>query len=311
MGAVAVVFPGQGSQRVGMARDFYDRFRVSRDAFTEASDALGLDVAALCFEPDPRLDLTEYTQPAILSAEVAMFRALRDELGLSATVFGGHSLGEYAALCAAGAIEVGEAARLVRKRGALMQAAAPAGGGSMVAVVGAGVARLDLRGPLDALGVDVANVNSPDQVVLSGPTSALEDACACVRAVARDTPVDFTPLSVSAPFHSRSMGVVEGEFRAALGDIATSLRPELSARVTSNLRGGFHAGIREGVVDALVRQISGPVDWMANMRAIRAAADQIFEVGPNRPLRGFFRSLGIEVTSILTVRAAETALGAG
>jgi [acyl-carrier-protein] S-malonyltransferase len=98
MGSVAIVFPGQGSQRPGMARDFYERFAVSRDVFVEASDALGLDMAALCFDDDPRLDLTEFTQPAILAAEIAMLRPLEKEFGVSASLFGGHSLGEYTAL---------------------------------------------------------------------------------------------------------------------------------------------------------------------------------------------------------------------
>src|SRR5580700_2555039 len=101
MKSTAIVFPGQGSQRTGMALDFHERFRAARDVFAEASEALGLDVAALCFEDDPRLGLTEFTQPAILTAEIAMLRALQADLGLSASWFGGHSLGEYAALCAA------------------------------------------------------------------------------------------------------------------------------------------------------------------------------------------------------------------
>jgi|SRR5580692_4398876 malonyl CoA-acyl carrier protein transacylase len=311
MGAVAIIFPGQGSQRVGMARDFHERFPVARDAFNEASESLGFDVAALCFEADPRLDLTEFTQPAILTAEVAMFRALRDAFGLSAAVFGGHSLGEYSALCAAGVIGVGAAAKLVRKRGALMQAAVPAGQGAMVAAAGEGIAALDLAAPLDSLGIDVANLNSPNQVVLSGPAAAMEKGCACVRSAAGDRPVDFTPLSVSAPFHSRAMRVIEAEFRAELEALAPSLEAAPSARVTSNFRGGFHAGDGPTLVDALVRQISAPVDWVANMRAIGAAADRVLEVGPNRPLRGFFRAIGVEVTSILSVKAAEATLGAG
>src|SRR5215472_17390267 len=115
MGTLAVVFPGQGSQKTGMAKDFCDRFAVSRDVFAEASDALALDVAALCFDEDPRLDLTEFTQPAILTAGIAMWRALGTEFGLSASRFGGHSLGEYTALCAAGVIPLRVAVQLVRR----------------------------------------------------------------------------------------------------------------------------------------------------------------------------------------------------
>src|SRR5258708_21690905 len=145
MGTVAIVFPGQGSQRSGMARDFYERFAISRDVFVEASDALGLDMAALCFDDKPRLDLTEFTQPAILAAEMAMLRPLEREFGVSASLFGGHSLGEYTALCAAGAIPLEVAVKLVRRRGALMQAVVPPGEGARGAVCSAGGASLGFR----------------------------------------------------------------------------------------------------------------------------------------------------------------------
>jgi [acyl-carrier-protein] S-malonyltransferase len=306
--AIAIVFPGQGSQRAGMAKDFHDAFPSSREAFAEASDALGLDVAALCFEDDDRLDLTEFTQPAILTAEIAMLRPLRDELGLSATLFGGHSLGEYAALCAAGAIPLGVAVQLVRKRGALMQVAVPVGEGSMTAVTGEGVAKLDLRAALDALGVDVANVNSPNQVVLSGPSAALEPACARVREIAGDLSIELTPLTVSAPFHSRAMRAIEPSFRLALDAAAPQIQSGRAAQVTSNFRGGFHTGRPGDLLDALERQIGGTVDWVANMRSLVAATDTLFEVGPGRPLRGFFKAIGVEVTSITSLKTAERAL---
>jgi malonyl CoA-acyl carrier protein transacylase len=310
MGTVAVVFPGQGSQRAGMARDFCDRFRVSRDVFAEASDALGLDVAALCFTEDPRLDLTEFTQPAILTAEIAMWRALHDEFGVSASLFGGHSLGEYTALCAAGAVPLRAAVQLVRKRGALMQAAVPAGEGAMVAITGAGVAAMNFGSALDAIEVDIANVNSPDQVVLSGPHAAMSRACACVQEVANGVTLDLVPLTVSAPFHSRRMAVIEPEFRAAMDDAVHEFTAERSSAVTSNLRGDFHSGNPRDLLDALERQVSGRVNWMANMRALAPLAGRILEVGPARPLRGFFKSMGIEVTSVVSFKTAEKAVAA-
>ena len=308
MSSSAIVFPGQGSQRAGMARDFHDRFDASRDVFAEASEALGFDVAALCFGDDPRLDLTEFTQPAILTAEIAMLRPLVGEFGLAATWFGGHSLGEYTALCAAGAIPLDVAVKLVRKRGALMQAAVPAGEGAMMAVSGAGVAGHDLRAALDALGVDLANLNSPDQIVLSGPASAMQCACAHASKIAGEVALEFTSLVVSAPFHSRRMRPIEAEFRAALDEAAPRFVPERAAGVTSNVRGGFHTGDRDDLLDALERQISGSVDWVANMRALMAVTDRIVEVGPNRPLRRFFQTLGVEITSIVSVKTAERAL---
>jgi malonyl CoA-acyl carrier protein transacylase len=312
MARIAMVFPGQGSQRAGMARDFCDSFATSRAVFAEASEALSLDVGALCFSEDPRLDLTEFTQPAILTAEIAMVRALEAEFGLSATVFGGHSLGEFTALCAAGVLPFDVAVRLVRRRGALMQAAVPAGEGAMVAMRGAGVAGLALAAAVDAEGVDVANENSPDQVVLSGPAAAMDRACARAREVATGIDVDFVPLTVSAPFHSRRMRAVEADFRHALDQAAAarSFASERSTAVTSNFRGGFHTGKAGDLLDALEHQIAGTVRWVDNMRALAGAADRILEVGPGRPLRGFFKSLGVEVTSISSCKTAEKAIAA-
>ncbi|MBZ0231123.1 MAG: ACP S-malonyltransferase, partial [Deltaproteobacteria bacterium] len=197
---VAIVFPGQGAQRAGMARDFFDASRHARDVFAEASEATSLDLAALCFGDDPRLDLTEYTQPAIVTAELAMLRALEAELGLRGMYFGGHSLGEYAALCAAGALPLADAVRLTRRRGALMQAAVPAGAGAMVAVIAEGIADRDL----DELGadVDLANRNAPDQIVLSGPADAILRASVQLAAILAGVEHRIVPLNVSAPFHS-------------------------------------------------------------------------------------------------------------
>ncbi|MBI3199977.1 MAG: ACP S-malonyltransferase [Myxococcales bacterium] len=306
MGEIAVVFPGQGSQRAGMARDFHEQFPAARAVFAEASEALSLDVAALCFEEDPRLDLTEFTQPAIVTAEVAMLRALAGEYGLSPTHFGGHSLGEYTALCAAGAVPLADAVRLVRKRGALMQQAVPVGEGAMSAVVAAGVADAGLAGLVADLGVDVANLNSLDQVVISGPAAGVE--AAEKRIAEKLAEAEVIRLNVSAPFHSRLMRGIEAEFRGEL--LAASARFDASraTRVSSNLRGGFHTGQIGDLIDALTGQISGTVDWVANMRALSAAAPRIIELGPNRPLKRFFSTLGVEIVSIMNVKQAQKGL---
>lgn len=308
MSTNAVVFPGQGSQRAGMARDFHERFQVARDVFAEASDALGLDVAALCFEENDRLDLTEYTQAAILTTELAMMRALEKDLGFTATYFGGHSLGEYAALCAAGAMPLDVAARVVRRRGALMQTAVPAGVGAMTAVLADGVATRDLGAALEGLEVDVANRNSRDQVVLSGLASDMERAGARVREALAGVPVELVPLTVSAPFHSRHMRVIEDEFRGVLRDALPRISPLRARCVTSNFTGGFHTGDADALVDALTRQVSGVVDWIANMDTLARAADRILEVGPHRPLKGFFKTTGREIASVVSVKTAERAL---
>ena len=306
----AVVFPGQGSQKPGMARDFFERFSVSRDVFSEASDALGIDMPALCFDDDPRLDLTEYTQPAILTAEIAMLRALEQDFGLQGSYWGGHSLGEYTALCAAGVVPLSVAARLVRRRGALMQRAVPAGTGSMVAVIARAPATWNLAAELADIEIDVANRNSPDQVVLSGSAPALEQACARVAKLLEGVEYELVRLHVSAPFHSRAMLAIEAEFAEALNEAAPHMRPELASVVTSNLTGHFHLPELTAVLDALRRQIRGTVDWIANMRSLSEAATEIVEVGPHRPLRGFFKSIGREVMSIVSVRTAEKGLAA-
>ncbi|MEO7092847.1 MAG: ACP S-malonyltransferase, partial [Polyangiales bacterium] len=255
--SVAVVFPGQGSQRAGMARDFHARFAASRDAFIEASDALGFDVAALCFEEDERLDRTEFTQPAILTAEIAMMRALDLEFGLRPAYFGGHSLGEYTALCAAGVFSLSTAVRLVRKRGALMQDAVPLGTGAMVAVIAAGIADRGLAAALADLEVDIANCNSTTQVVLSGERTAIDRAQVRVAELFAGAEHEIVPLNVSAPFHSRMMRGIEAPFRAALDAVASEIHPERAAVVTSNLGGGFHRPDLDSVCDALTRQLSG------------------------------------------------------
>lgn len=306
MGEIAVVFPGQGSQRAGMARDFHDQFPVARAVFAEASEALSLDLAALCFEEDPRLDLTEFTQPAIVTAEVAMLRALAGEYGLSPSHFGGHSLGEYTALCAAGALPLADAVRLVKKRGALMQQAVPVGQGAMSAVVASGVADAGLGALIADLGVDVANLNSLDQVVISGPAAGVE--AAEKRIAEQVASVEVIRLNVSAPFHSRLMRGIEAEFRGELEAASPRFDASRAIAVTSNLRGGFHTGQVGDLIDALTGQISGTVDWVANMRALSAAAPRIVELGPNRPLKRFFSTLGVEIVSIMNVKQAQKGL---
>lgn len=306
---IAVVFPGQGAQRPGMGRDFHDRFAVSRDAYAEASDALGLDVARLCFDEDPRLDETEFTQPCILTTEIAMYRALERELGLTAAFFGGHSLGEYSALCAAGVVSLADAAQLTRRRGALMQRAVPKGEGAMLAVIAKGVAARDLAAELAPFEVDVANLNSSEQVVLSGAAAGVKRAGEHL-ALVLDPGHRLVELNVSAPFHSRLMRPIEPEFAGELARVAPRLVASRAPTCTSNVSGGFHGASTGAVIDALTRQISSPVDWVANMTALAAAAPRILEVGPGRPLSAFFRTIGRSVGAIVSVKHAERELAA-
>ena len=275
---VAAVFPGQGSQRPGMARDFHDAFPSARAAFAEASDAAGVDLAAICFGEDERLNLTEFTQPCILTTEIAMLRVLREEHGFAPRWFAGHSLGEYTALVAAGVLSLGEAARLVRRRGALMQQAVPAGQGAMLAVVGRGLDIDELRAKLEGLQVDCANHNSSSQIVVSGSAADVGRAKERLGGKGRR----LIPLNVSAPFHSRFMRDVERAFVGELAAVAIDARS--APRVASNYTGGFHVADAAAVRDALVKQISGTVRWVENMRALAQCATRIVEIGPGKPL---------------------------
>lgn len=304
MPSTTIVFPGQGSQRSGMGRDFHEWSAAARATYAEASEALDLDLRSLCFGDDERLGLTEFAQPAILATEVAMQRALAAELGLDAACFGGHSLGEYSALVAAGALPLADAVRLVRERGRLMQQAVPVGRGGMTAVIGEGLERDALDGALDGLEVSVANDNASTQIVLSGLASDLPAAQQRIVAALGEGAVRFVDLEVSAPFHCPLMAGIEPAFEGLLADAGTRLDAARAAAVTSNFSGGFHEPEAASVMQRLVRQISGTVRWRDNMQALAARSRRILEVGPGRPLRAFFKTLGVEVQAITDVRSA-------
>ncbi len=301
----ALVFPGQGSQRTGMARDFHDSFAAAKAAYDEASAACGADLAAISFQDDPRLDLTEFTQPCILTAEIAMVRVLRAEFGLDAQWYAGHSLGEYTALVAAGVLVLGDAARLVRKRGALMQQAVAPGAGAMLAVVSRGLELADLRAQLEGIDADAANHNSSSQIVVSGSAEGVEKAKEKLAMKGRR----LIPLNVSAPFHSRFMREVEPAFAAELASAA--IDPAPAPKVASNFTGGFHVADAGAIRDALVRQISGTVRWVDNMKALSERAARIVEVGPGKPLTGFFKDLGVAVLAVTDLDGARALASAG
>ena len=302
---IAVVFPGQGSQRPGMGKDFHDAVPISRDTYHEASDALGWDVPALCFEEDERLNLTEYAQPCILATEIAMLRGLGILYGFEPAYFGGHSLGEYAALVAADALPFSEALKAVQTRGRLMQEATPVGSGAMAAVI---ADRLDVPavlGALEDLPVDLANDNSSDQIVISGDAKAMTEAEERIRDfIGSDPFFRFVPLNVSAPFHSRYMAAIEEGFRDVLRGIEGQVQPVNAKRVTSNVTGLFHSDNRAEILDRLVTQLSSTVRGKKNMETLAATADFTVEIGPGRPLRGFFKTMGVECQSVTTLSGA-------
>jgi [acyl-carrier-protein] S-malonyltransferase/trans-AT polyketide synthase/acyltransferase/oxidoreductase domain-containing protein len=309
-GLAAVVFPGQGSQRPGMGKDFYDQLAVCREVYEEASDALGWDVAAMCFdEDDEDLNLTVFCQPCVLTTEIAMLRGLAERYGFFPSFFGGHSLGEFTALVAADALPLADAVKIVYRRGLLMQEAMPPGVGTMAAVISENLDSEHLSRYLQDLPVDVANVNSDNQIVISGVAEAMPDAAVRVQeSLPEGQTFRFVPLNVSAPFHSRFMQPVEKKFREILQEAEDHISAHHAANVTSNFTGHFHHTRRQSIVHSLVQQVSNVVRWKDNMKRLAAQTNMVFEVGPGRPLREFFKTMNVNCLSITTLKSAERIL---
>jgi [acyl-carrier-protein] S-malonyltransferase len=303
---VAVVFPGQGSQKPGMGKDFYEQIPVCRQTFEEAADALGWDVSAMCFGEDERLNLTEYTQPCIVTTEICMLRGLIERYGFAPDYFGGHSLGEFTALVAAGVMPLAQTVKIVQTRGKLMQDAVPVGVGGMAAVISEDIDIEMLAKIMDGLAAGVANINSANQVVISGELQAIDEA---EKMLTQNFPAEktfrFIRLNVSAPFHSRLMKTIEGRFAETLEKFASNLNAQNASMVTSNFTGGFHSDKSAEVRNNLVNQISNTVNWRKNMQVLAAKAQEIYEVGPGRPLRDFFRTIGVTCQSITGLNAAD------
>jgi len=306
---LAVVFPGQGSQRPGMGKDFYENVPISRETYEEASHSVGWDIAAMCFGEDERLNLTEFTQPCILTTEIAMLRGLHHLFGFSPSLFGGHSLGEFSALVAAGVLPLSEVVRIVQIRGQLMQKAVPVGIGGMAAIIYENIDVDLIQRSLRDLPLDIANINSLNQVVISGKKDALPEAESKLTAIlAKDKPFRFVPLNVSAPFHSHFMDTLVDPFKETLLSIAKGWDADKATVVTSNYSGRFHSETTESVVTNLVFQLNHAVQWVNNMRTLAAKANKIFEVGPGRPLRDFFRTIDVFCSSIMNLSSAERLL---
>jgi [acyl-carrier-protein] S-malonyltransferase len=307
----AVVFPGQGCQRPGMGRDFFDEVPESRRTYEEAADLLGWDVAAVCFGEDERLNLTEYTQPCVLTTEIAMLRGLAARYGFAPSRFGGHSLGEFTALVAAGALPFGAGLRIVQVRGRLMQGAVPPGVGAMTALIADDLDPELVSDVIGGLKIDVANVNSAQQIVLSGEAGDVAEAEIRLKAALVDRPaLRFVRLNVSAPFHSRFLEPIQAPFAEVLRELGGDLDPIRASRVTSNYRGGFHPEDREQIRMGLVLQISHTVQWRKNMAVLAAESGAIWEIGPGRPLREFFRTIGVVCTSVTSLSSAEKTFAA-
>ena len=289
MSKVAFVFPGQGSQKVGMCKDFYDSYACAKKVFEEADDALGFSITKMCFEgPEEDLRLTKYTQPAILTCSVAALAVMREH-GLECEAAGGHSLGEYSALVAADVMKLQDAVVAVHKRGEFMQEAVPVGEGAMAAVMGltpdAIVAVCQNVETECGEAVQAVNFNCPGQVVIAGATKAVDKASEALKAAGAKRAI---PLPVSAPFHSTLMKPAAERLKEVLDKIEfRDAKFPVFANVTA-----------EPVVKAeeiralLVKQAASPVKWEMSMhRMIKDGFDTFVEVGPGKVLTGFTRKI--------------------
>ena len=306
MSRVAVVFPGQGAQYVGMGRDLYERFPEARATFEEASQAAGFDVARLCFEgPEDQLQLTEFQQPALLTVGIACWRVLAAR-GLEADMAAGLSLGEYGALVLAGVLDFADAVRVVRLRGRFMQEAVPPGQGAMAALLGLEAPQVEaICRELMAAGagvVEPANYNCPGQIVVAGERAAVEAAVERARAAgARKAVV----LPVSAPFHCRLMEPAARRLAEVLAQVPfRPARVPVVANVTAE-----PVTDPERIRELLVQQVDHPVRWEQSVRAMQAAGvTRLVEMGPGKTLSGFARRIdrGLEAVAAGT---AEEILG--
>lgn len=289
---LAFCFPGQGSQTVGMGRAFHDASPVARATFEEASDALEFDVGKLCFEgPADALQLTANTQPAVLTVSVAAARVLA-ERGLHPGLVGGHSLGEYSALVVAGALRFRDAVRVVRRRGEFMQEAVPVGRGAMAAILGVELTVVEeiCREAAGDEVVEVANVNSPAQVVIAGHRTAVERAVAL--AAGRGGRRSML-LPVSAPFHCRLMAPAAERLAAVLAELPVAAP---SVPVVRNVDAGLTTRGEE-VGPFLVRQVTAPVRWTDCVARMAAEGCRtLLEVGPGKVLTGLLKRIDSELT---------------
>ncbi len=286
---IAFLFPGQGSQSVGMGRALADAWPAAAQAFAEADEALGFPISRLCFEgPEDELRLTENTQPAILTVSVAAWRVLAGE-GVQPELAAGHSLGEWSAHVAAGTFAFADAVRAVKARGRAMQQAVPAGQGGMAAVLmldAAKVAEACAEAAAETgLTVGAANLNSPGQTVISGALAAVEKAAEISKAKGARRAV---MLPVSAPFHCALMQPAQEEVARVLSGIAM-IDPRIP--VAANVTGGRVRTAAEAR-DALTRQVTGAVRWVDCVRAlVGAGANTFIEVGPGKVLTGLMKQI--------------------
>lgn len=287
MSKIAFVFPGQGAQYVGMGKDFYEAFPVCKEVFAIASENSGLDIAKLCFEENEQLNQTEYTQICMLAVEAAILKAV-EEQGIISSVNAGLSLGEYGALVASKIMDLGDACKVVRKRGILMQEAVPTGG-AMAAILALDAGTIeDVCEKTEGI-VSIANYNCPGQIVITGEEAAVDAACEALKAAGAKRTVK---LNVSGPFHSRMLAGAGEKLGEVLADVKLK---EFTTPYITNVTADYVTST-EGIKELLCRQVASSVRWQQSVeRMIADGVDTFIEMGPGKTLSGFMRKISRDV----------------
>lgn len=287
MSKIAFMFPGQGAQKAGMGKDFYEQSETARKVIDKATELLDIDMKALCFEENDKLDQTEYTQAALVTVCLAMEHVLR-ERGLKADVTAGLSLGEYCAIASAGGMSTEDAITTVRKRGILMQNAVPGGKGTMAAVLG--MKGEDIEKVVDPIdGVTIANYNCPGQIVITGWKESVEKASEELKAAGAKR---VMPLNVSGPFHSPMLEEAGRELGQVLAGVQLS---ELEIPYVTNVTAEYVTDISETKA-LLATQVASSVRWQQSVENMIAdGVDTFVEIGPGRTLAGFMRKISRDV----------------
>ena len=290
MGKTVYMFPGQGAQYTGMGKEFYEQSQICKAVFDQASSVTGLDIPALCFEENEKINITEYTQIAMLAMEAAVLKAV-EEKGFKPDMAAGLSLGEYGALVAAGVMSEEDAFRVVRKRGMYMQEAVPKGG-AMTAVLGLGADAIEKVCEETEGIVSIANYNCPGQIVITGQADAVNKAAQTLSEAGAKRCI---PLNVSGPFHS----IMLKEAGEKLGEVLEEteihdIRLPYLANVTAD-----YVADKEQVKPLLMQQIASPVRWQQSVeRMIADGVDNFVEIGPGKTLSGFMRKINRDVKVI-------------
>lgn len=297
MSKIAFMFPGQGAQYIGMGKDFYDAVPESRRMFELASEASGLDVAALCFEENENINITEYTQIAMLAAEVAMLKAV-EERGIKPDVTAGLSLGEYGALAASGVMSEADVFKVVRKRGLYMQEAVPTGG-AMTAVLGLDADVIEKVCEETPGIVSIANYNCPGQIVITGEEAAVSKAA---QALAQAGAKRCVPLKVSGPFHSKLLTGAGEKLGKVLADVEIG---EIEVPYLANVTADYVTD-KGQVKELLEKQVSSSVRWQQTIeRMLADGVDTFIEIGPGKTLSGFMRKINRDVKTINIEKLAD------